>query len=428
MPHKHYIIALLVLCTAHSVKAMNEENKFYPIELTIFKITQSPPVEHEDLLTRLDEKINNAFKLDQTIYSLLNFFESMSVTEEDAFFIIEMVHSECPNNSLTTQLLEDLQQKNSFFELSIKHFINLATEDLKNVTSETLKIIEDTTAEQPTPQLNKLPQEIKTYIMHCALNSIDCTYSFPLKHESTVKAFDICPQIDTAATNTENGTLYLWDLNKAINKKEAVASNEYYCGLQFNKEGSLLAGAEKFTPATCIRIWNMATKQKTHTVQAPSPMYHMDFLDQSAQPTLCTFSAKNDVKSLHLWQLDDNAQPQCIGTLPVLPWTNGSKTNINPKSRPPYTGTVKNPLTVTITKNRCLKLYLCTKAIKNSFAQLKAENITASNSYKKSVEAEQYIIDNDIKKHREFYLTDYPAKKNKDKLLLYPAHSWNNGF
>src|SRR5438552_9200090 len=133
--------------------------------------------------------------------------------------IIKEANENCRYNGnkivMNNEIIVPLYEKNTFFKKAIDHFTELASQNVKKVTYDSLATITNTEIEQPTSQLNELPRGIKKFVMNKAQEQIQHSYDLTLAHTQNEKinCFDISVPTDLAVTGSDS-SIRLWNLKR----------------------------------------------------------------------------------------------------------------------------------------------------------------------------------------------------------------------
>jgi len=293
-------------------------------------------------------------------------------------------------------------KKNTFFTEAINYFTNFACKNLDDVTWNTLNIINDPTAHQPTPELNMLPLPIKEYVMQLARNEIKLNYEIILEHSDTINLFCICPTTHIVVTHGANKELRLWDL-KTNSYITTFPENNHIHTLRFKPDGSQLATVAYYNDINVshIKIWGLQLQKLLYSIKQKHYVYHIDFTQGASSNVLTVFTQKpygNKEKVLTLWSLDKNANPILLGSTSPLQWTGEELTHTDVPYKKHYTGYLHghDRSILYITKKYCPDLHSCRQAIENNTCADTLSNIPNSQPYSLLTKYEQKMIDTDI--------------------------------
>ena len=345
--------------------------------------------EQNDLIDQLHEEINKQFP----IISLSEFLGVYFVSESDYLTVIKIVENRLQhNNTSNTNIFDMLSAKNPLFKKMLSHFVDIAIENFKNVSPDTLDTITNSTATQSTQELNCITNHLlKKYIMDLAENAIKQSYTmyFRPENQSEIIAFALSANTDTMAISTGSRIsphrLELMNL-KTGKKENDLDETNPALHLCFNTSGSQLATVINTKKGPMIKMWNMATKHPlwtmTNYTYIPEKIIYSDDTEN-----LCLFIGKKTGQKkydLSEYTLDiftslDSQNPTRQGMLTKL---------FDDKNTPivqnPYTVHKKNSQCITVTKQGCIALALCTLATQRATNEQHLSLIESSEALRKS--------------------------------------------
>ena len=130
-------------------------------ELTETRISHK---ELDDFVANIDDSISKKYASNP----ILSFIAEQRLTAIDMDNIIKEANENCRYNGnkivMNNEIIVPLYEKNTFFKKAIDHFTELASQNVKKVTYDSLATITNTEIEQPTSQLNELPRGIKKFV------------------------------------------------------------------------------------------------------------------------------------------------------------------------------------------------------------------------------------------------------------------------
>ena len=295
-------------------------------------------------------------------------------------------------------MLNDLYKKNSFFAQAINYFTQLGYSNIENSTVQTLDIVNDYTAQQPTEQLNTLPLIIKQYITLCAWNNIKASYTIQLHHPQPVYIYSLCPASGNIIVHSTDKHLHLWNCNTG-EKIDTFSEDNYLLAICFNNNGSKFATTSYKNNKSLIKIWNIAPKKILSTFSQDNYVYHLEFLTDTSNDTLTTFIKTDNEKFLQLYNCDHHMKPICLGKIPSIKRSTCCDTYDSYKN---YEINVceDNRSILFFTKKRCPELHLCERAIMNG-VQTDASFVYRTNTYSRLTKVEKQIVEEKIIKKNE---------------------------
>ena len=392
MKHTQLIACLIITSIASITFAMER-----------FVELQQQPINHcaVETINAIDEKINKKY----AEKFVPDFLKKLRLTTEEKLDILTITN-DCCNKSkteLSTQLINDLYEKNTFFEAAIDYFSDIARDNINNVTYATIDTINNPENIQPIPQLNTIPQPIKEYFMKAACKEMSIPYDIPLTHDCAVQIFAIHPKSDTAASYCYGKTLHMWDLKTGTEKKQIVRHPNVDF-IQFSYDGSRMAVINNLlTTHLCkkshIEIINSSTMERIDIIKQNNHVYFVDFMQQQSNNTVATFVfEKNDKynrhnRLMHLWQLNKQNKYILINSSLPLPW--GCEQPIEFLSdKKKYEGNLDEETNkiIQITVKRRAALHLCSQALKNHKDLSLINNITTSQTYQQLTEYEKQLV------------------------------------
>jgi len=245
-----------------------------------------------------------------------NVFFNMILTEEEVFEFINNVTDKFPTVIAHRKLLDKFSNNEDllFFQV-INYFIALARKNFDIVTYDTLATIQDATAPQSIPQLNKLPLPIKKYVMSRAYNNIKRPYTtFFTGHTALIRHIDVNARVNLAATTSDDMTFRLWDL--ATGKEAYTFPEKAMSGyVKFNDSGSRLATTSVHTTnpqEIHIKIWNTTSKMLLHTIAQSNFIMGLTFFQKQQDDRLLVFNQScpsSKKHSISLYLLKKNKEP-----------------------------------------------------------------------------------------------------------------------
>ena len=422
--NKYFIVASLLLMStqqiAFSMETATNQNTTIPISIRTFNFLwnmEDPQPSETQATTRIQRIIEAATitptthspSLEDQIISLINriinreypksfvhIYGIPQLTEQDFLYIISLINpaSITPSNTLINKLCVT----NQYCSQTITHFINLARENINNVTLDTLETITDPTLWQPTEKLNKLPLTMKTFVMDAAYNNIHHSYDMVLSgHTDAITFFDICTATHRIATSSKDNTLRLWDLETGQLIHQFPGDNNTVDYIAFSPDGSQLATAKVcrypgHAATTDINLWETQSAQHLCVKIID---YRIDKLSYSTNNTLSAYYGPPYKLFRTVLSINNNAIN--ILTDERLPIETSKHTqeyifwgNLY-KVKNPYNTRNSLGSTLTVTKQNCRPLALCEKAIKNR-TELSSETIEQRAPFQKCTEYEQNMI------------------------------------
>lgn len=325
--------------------------------------TNAPSLNEDKLITLINAAINKKYSANSTFSYI---FTAPQLTEQDFFDIISIInkHSKTPSR----ELILKLTTKNTDCRQAIKHFIDLASKNIDNVTINTLETILHSTLPQPTAELNKLPIIIKPMIMQDAYYNINHSCDIILTgHTDRITSFDICTITHQAATSSADKTLRLWNLKTGKLIHIFSGENNKADYITFSPDGSHLVTTRTRIHkdvTSDIKLWETNSAQKldeiniNHTITTLSYGTNNTFIARDITeypPHIMIFSINNNsINILSHVKLDVD-----ISINKDMFWNKLYKT------QNPYNNTNRGS-TLTVTKLNCPSLYLCKQAVKNT--------------------------------------------------------------
>ena len=327
--------------------------------------------------------------------------------------IIKEANENCRYNGnkivMNNEIIVPLYEKNTFFKKAIDHFTELASQNVKKVTYDSLATITNTEIEQPTSQLNELPRGIKKFVMNKAQEQIQHSYDLTLAHTQNEKinCFDISVPTDLAVTGSDS-SIRLWNLKRgewclATLSEEAV-------GICFNMKGSHVTAMQR---GPIIKQWKINGSQlictHSHQLNVGTLPYlsYMQYLTNNMvlvmikdqQSRYRTTGEKYRYGYIAVQFNHDKTVS--VSDITASPITYVEESNAFDQD--PYSVRDTRPFfikSLPITKKNCRALYLCELAIQNHQDTLSLENIEQSLQYKELTEYEKAIITAKIEERR----------------------------
>jgi hypothetical protein len=338
-----FLVLSLFLCASHFTFSM-----------------EPTPKTDEQLLTDFHDAIEE--KYGQPLFAWVG----------PAFFEVDPLHivtAATYPQPLSKDFITKLCNKNSYFKYTLEHFIDLARRNLRGVTIDTLEAIFDASLPQkPEWRINKLPRELKKYVMDEAYNTLRNQYTLKLSgHTDTILDADICETQHLLVTCSRDKTFRLWDLQSA---KSIYIFHENDCihRVKFNHDGSQLITVTNYNDnSNIIKIWNTTPPTCAHsfkhtgtidTLQFSSPYNILETYTLDPQPQLTIFSTDNP--------------PSIITHIEELPYTvKKTETHRNNNQRYSvyefnYDCYESGDPTIQVIKKDCRPFYITLQAIKNT--------------------------------------------------------------
>jgi WD40 repeat protein len=364
------------------------------------------PINTSDIsiINYIDTKISKAY---EGYKELFDFLTLLHVTKKDAFDIMQLTNLHCQkmNTPLHNTLIDALCKKNIFFNEAINYFSTSVHKNIDQVTYKTIDIVDNPTAEQPSPEFNNIPQEIREYIMQKVHDEIDLWYEIPLPHPDAVHRFAIHPATDRAITYSFDYQLRVWDLTTASIFFTCMGDNAIDL-VQFNENGSLFATASRYRTynsdeISYIKIYDLIAQKLLLTMQHDARVYHVKFIKNSPLQ-LTTFGKKKIDGYKHaivtLWHL--NTKKPSTYDSKISPWQGK---NFNFFASDKYAGYVDDDEnTVRIIKKKCAPLYICKQAIKNNTDVNTLDTIPRSQQYHQLTQYEKQLISTKIEQEKSW--------------------------
>ena len=364
----------------------------------------------EDILNTIDALINEEHNLKNSFFNSVTLAFGIPLTTERMNDICAIVEKKHPEH-LTDSFITSLYEKNKLFAQIIDFFTLQATKNLALITTDNIKIIENSTKQQPTRILNKLPLALKTYVMNRALEQTQHSYEIILSgyHKERIITFDICELTDQAVTSSfnpdatipahkPNNLLLLWDL-KTGNPTHVFDEPTPISLLAFNPNGSCIAGSLFYTNA--IKVWCAKTGQPLHYFPSTYGIYSLAYSEPTGTilTAVCPHIDPEQAR-ISQWMIatpTESDTRECINCSFIFDGR-GARSSFDSNkyqaSHPiTYLTVPRNKLY--ITKKNCNSLYLCQQAIKNT-PHLKPGQIEKSASYHQLTSLEMTAINTKI--------------------------------
>jgi hypothetical protein len=121
----------------------------------------------DQIIAQIDKAINEKYSLSKFLLDLF-----VSLSPEQMLDIIQIAQTHYPH--ITESAIKKLEDNNNFFRQSMDYFIEKASQNLKKITANNIKIIENPKNPQPTDALDKIPLSIRPYVMNEAVKAAYC--------------------------------------------------------------------------------------------------------------------------------------------------------------------------------------------------------------------------------------------------------------
>jgi hypothetical protein len=379
----------------------------------------------EETATEINTIINEKYYHSTSIG---RFLSVLSLSNKDLINIMNIVGNHIANknkNDIRT-IMTILKEKNPFFAKAIELCIECASDDIKNVTPNTLAIINDPLKKQPNTILNQIPQDIKTWVMNIAKQNIDYYYTIELNTAHTILAFALSP--DHAIVSSENNNIKIWSLNNQsvnnistkypVQRIEISPNGQYFFIIEAKKKGDRYKfySSERIVSSPDTISFTLPTIKNYTTIFAQYIKDHFINVYQQKNP--------DGQFQCELW----NTQNKTLIASVNLEHYVGYNATKSKKSGPHGTYYANHPYntrhyeTLSVIKAQCPDYYLCHKAVKNASPKT-LHNIKSTNIYNTLTDIEKERILGAIRKKLE--LTD---AKNKPLLISYtekhPMHKY----
>jgi len=369
-----FIFCFINIFISHALVAMDKPAQPVPTQ----RNTPIPDRNIEIASTAIDHKYN----------TFSDHFSSD--TDDKCFDIIKIATTHCGQN-IDARAINKLYNKNSLFQRAIGHFYRLAQKNFDNVTCDNLAVLENPQLIQPVSQLNGLPPTIKEYVMNCAYRSIGYkhTITFSEKNDD-INNVDFYTHNHLVATASCNGKFRLWNLatQKMACELTEPSVNGY---VKFNNQGSLLATATNPQKGTVVQIWDVSAQKLMHTIQQKSPITYLDFLRNTSENILVTFGAETS-----LYMLKENTEPIYLGSSTMLrkPAAEGYRDYHLSGN---YCEPIRTRGLACYVMKQCRDLYLCQKALENTYQRDSLDKVTKTILYKRLTSHDKDMIDEQLK-------------------------------
>jgi WD40 repeat protein len=363
----------------------------------------------DDFIASIDDSINKEYASNP----ILGFIAEQRLSEADMDNIIKKkVNENCIYNGnklvMNNKIIIPLYEKNTFFKKAIDHFTELASQNIKKVTYDSLATITDPETIQPTSQLNELPRKVKKFVMNKAQEQIQHSYDLTLVHTQNEKinCFDISVSTDLAVTGSDS-SIRLWNLKRG--EWCLTTLSEEAVGICFSTNGSHITAMQR---GPIIKQWKINGSQLicTHRYQFNvDTLHYLSYMQYLTNNIVLAMMNNQRSKQRttgtkyrygHISVQFNHDKTVAISDLTVSPITYVEESNTFDQD-PYYVSAESNiPAPLKITKKNCHTLYLCELAIQNHQDTLSLENIEQSQQYQQLTEYEKAIITAKIEEKR----------------------------